>query len=90
MTEGMAVLESADYAKSRQRLIADPIVRAMAVGLNRDKSLSYKALIHEDGTPRMDFMLGANSEYAKRAGHEANAHIGAVAEALLLVLEGKV
>jgi hypothetical protein len=35
-------------------------------------------------------MLGANSEYAKRAGHEANAHIGAVAEALLLVLEGKV
>ena len=79
----MAVIEGPEYEVTRQRLMADPIVREMAIGclLNDPGQLA-----HEDGTPRYGFMLAALREYQARAGHPAECHIGGVAEAILRLL----
>jgi hypothetical protein len=76
-------IESPEYEATRLRLMADPIVREMAIGcLLNDPA----ALAHEDGTPRHEFMLAALREYEARAGHPAECHIGGVAEAILRLL----
>jgi hypothetical protein len=48
-----------------------------------------KNLIHEGGGPRMTFMTMANDEYDKRGGKIDARHIGAVAEAILIILKGE-
>lgn len=78
----MTVIESEDYEHTRQRLMKDPIVIAMAKGLaNEPKS----SLQHHLGTPRFDFMMAANKEYRERGGTDGG-HIGAIAEALLRLI----
>ncbi|MGW0061367.1 hypothetical protein ACWDTT_15755 [Streptosporangium sandarakinum] len=75
-------IRASHYDDAVSRLVADPIVRRMVVGLTSEADA---VLTHDDGkTPRFEFMQGANAEYAKRGG-VIDAHIGAVAEALLVL-----
>lgn len=81
----MATIRADHYREDVDRLIADPIVRDMAGGLAGE---SIANLTHDDGTPRFEFLLAANAEYTRRAGHGANAHLGGVPEALVAILLG--
>lgn len=75
-------IEAEHYDEARRILRDDPIVQDMARGL---AGTNRSFLAHDNGTPRFEFMNAANREYAARGGtHQA--HIGAVAEALLLIL----
>jgi hypothetical protein len=78
------VLESPDYEETRQRMMWDPIVIAMAKGL-RDVPRDQMAW---DGgnTPRHEFMLAANAEYRSRGGTDGG-HLGAVPEALIRLVD---
>lgn len=73
---------SNEYREEHQRLIDDPIIAAMAVGL-RDVPMDEMA--HDGGTPRHEFMGAANAEYRSRGG-EASFSIGGVANALLTLV----
>jgi hypothetical protein len=74
-----AVIEAAHYAEARSKLMADPIVVNMYLGLADVATID---MAHEDGTPRFEFMQAANRTYAGRGGTN-QAHLGAVAEALI-------
>ena len=82
----MATIEAAHYAEARTKFMNDPIVQTLAKGLT---DVPLDKLAHADGSPRWEFMQGANNEYGKRGG-KFHAHIGAVAEALLLILKNGV
>ena len=74
-------IEAAHYEQTRQRLLGDPIVVRMAAEL---RSMDRTMLVHDDGSPRWDFMRAANDEYRRRGGDQnAPLHIGAVAEAIV-------
>lgn len=75
------MIRDESYDAVVRELAADPIVREMAAGLlNPDEEL-----MDPDGTPKFAFQMGARHEYEFRAGRTAGGHIGAVAEALLLI-----
>lgn len=76
------VIEAEHYREARQALCADPIVQDMAAGVRHEP---LDELQHESGTPRFEFMLAANEEYRSRGG-KVTAHLGGVAEAILLIL----
>jgi len=78
------VIEGPEYQQTREKLKQDPIVIDMAGGL---KDVPLSELTHDDGHVTYDFMLASNAEYTKRAGHGPNAHIGGVAEALLMLVK---
>lgn len=81
----MTVICAAHYAEAVAALAADPIVIDMAAGLT---DVCRIKLASADGTPHWDLMRGANDEYAKRGGKGVpHQHIGAVAEALLSILD---
>jgi hypothetical protein len=78
---------SDDYRQAEARLRQSPAVRAMADGL---RGRPRSDLAHSDGTPRHEFMMAANAEYASRTAGSADLaprHIGAVASALLAILD---
>lgn len=78
------VIKAKHYGETEERLAQDPIVIAMAHGL---ADVPREQLVHEDGeSPRFEFMQSANSEYRSRGGEDGG-HIGAVAHALLKVLD---
>lgn len=79
----MIALASREYGEARAVLVAETIVQDMAKGLAGN---SISSLTHGDGTPQMTFMMAANNEYTKRGGTNL-AHIGAVAEALLILMK---
>lgn len=79
-------IEAEHYEETRLRLIQDPIVRDMAKTLPGPGS-SMDHILHEDGTPRFQFMQAANNEYRSRGGKDGG-HIGAIAEALIRILNG--
>lgn len=79
----MTAIRSADYAVAEARLAQDPIVLAMAAGLAHEPR---EQLAHDGGTPRHEFMGAANREYYERGGTDVG-HLGAVARALLAVLD---
>ena len=79
----MTVIRAAHYGETEARLANDPIVIAMAAGLS---GVSRDQMCHDDGTPRHEFMGAANREYRSRGGKDGG-HIGAVAHALLKVLD---
>lgn len=85
MTDRGFTIRAAHYGEAVTRLMADPIVIDMAAGL---AGVPMTALAHEDGTPRFEFMNGANREYHARGGTDG-AHIGGIAEALLNLLAAK-
>jgi hypothetical protein len=78
----MTVIESGDYENTRLRLMQDPVVIAMAKGLENEPR---SQLCWDDGSPKFDFMMSANAEYRKRGGKDGG-HIGAIAEALLRLI----
>lgn len=79
----MTAIRSADYAEREAQLAQDPIVLAMAAGLAQE---DREQLAHDSGTPRHEFMGAANREYYERGGTNVG-HLGAVAAALLAVLD---
>lgn len=82
-----AVIESPEYEATRQRLVDDPIVQALADELTAgiaEGHTSKSALVHDDGAPRFEMMQRCNAEYARRGG-VAGGHIGAVAEAIIRI-----
>lgn len=79
-----AIIKAAHYDETEAALALDPIVIAMAHGLN---GVPRSELVHidedgDEGGPRFEFMQSANSEYRERGGL-GGGHIGAVASALL-------
>lgn len=80
----MTVIKAAHYDETEKRLAQDSIVIAMAKGL---AGVKREDLVHANGTPRFEFMLSANKEYRERGGTDGG-HIGAIAHALLIVLDG--
>jgi hypothetical protein len=79
----MAVIRAAHYGETEARLMEDPIVIAMAMGL---ADVPRKELAHDGGeTPRFEFTQSANAEYRARGGQDGG-HIGAVSAALLKLL----
>lgn len=79
-------MEAAHYGETRQRLMRDPIVAKMASEIEAfDPKL--ERFLHEDGTPRFEFMQRANREYRDRGGKDGG-HIGAVAEAIRDLING--
>jgi len=81
----MAVLEAKHYQETRDRLAKDPIVIAMAASLTPEV---IDAETHDSGSVKFGFMLAANEEYAKRGG-SGQGHIGAVAEALAMIVRAR-
>jgi hypothetical protein len=81
----IAVLEAAHYGEARARFANDEIVRAMAEGL---RGVDLAQLEHEGGGARFEFLMAANDEYEARGGTD-RAHLGAIAEALLMILKGE-
>jgi len=80
----MTVIKSLEYEQTRQRLMADPIVIAMARSL---RGYALFELAHDSGTPRFEFAMAANREYERRGGDMTTPrHIGAVPEALLRLI----
>jgi hypothetical protein len=88
----VSMIESPDYEVIRQRLMKDPIVIAMAKGLEGE---DLSEMVHNPNlddpfnpnpTPRFEFMLAANKEYRKRGGKDGG-HIGAIAEVLLRLVK---
>ncbi|HEX4399669.1 MAG TPA: hypothetical protein VH136_18665 [Trebonia sp.] len=74
-------LRDESYDAAVRALAAEPVVREMAASLlNPDAEL-----LEPDGTPTYAFMMNARGEYEFRTGHAAAGHIGAVAEALMLI-----
>lgn len=80
------VIQAAHYGETEARLMEDPIVLAMAQGL---ADVPRKDLAHDDGGARFEFMQRANAEYRERGGKDGG-HIGAVANALLKLLDAGV
>ncbi len=76
-------IEAAHYGEARRVLREDPILQGMVPGL---LGVPIDNLTHPDGTPRFEFMGAANREYASRGGTN-QAHLGAVAEALVGLLK---
>ena len=81
------MLRAEHYDEAVERLVADPIIVAMAHGL---ANVDRDSLVHprDDEGPeqaRFEFMQMANAEYAMRGG-ASQAHVGAVSEALLILI----
>jgi len=81
------MLRAGHYDEAVERLVADPIIIAMAHGL---ATVDRDSLVHprDDEGPeqaRFEFMQMANAEYAMRGGAN-QAHVGAVSEALLILI----
>ncbi len=77
------VIEADHYREARNRLKRDPILRQMA---REVPPASRITLTHEDGGPRMFFCSRAWEEYKVRGG-KLEGHIGAAAEACIMVWE---
>ena len=79
----MTVIRSKEYDDAELRLMKDPIVYAMSRGL---AGVPRDQMVHENGTPRFEFMMAANNEYRARGGTDGMA-IGTIAHALLRLLD---
>ncbi len=87
MSERINVIESPEFARTRVRLAADPIVQAMACELIADLGLSAALEMTgaETGRIPLGFMTSALAEYNRRGG-TCSGHIGGVAEGMVKVL----
>lgn len=82
-------IQAAHYAETEKRLADDPIVVALAADVIAgvaQGSVSLDMFRHDSGTPRHGFMGNANAEYRRRGGTDGG-HIGAVANAILAVVD---
>lgn len=87
MNDRIDVIESPHYARTRARLMADPIVQTMAREMIDD--LGAAAALDRTGADTghiaFGFMNAALREYAKRGGTQSG-HIGGVAEAMVAII----
>lgn len=79
----MGAIRASHYGETEKRLASDPIIIAMAKGL---AGVPREEMFHENGTARHEFMMAANREYRSRGGTDGG-HIGAVANALKMILD---
>lgn len=83
----MATIRAKHYGETEERLTKDPVVIQMADEL-RGAWAGLKAdFTHEGGAPNFEFMMRANEEYRNRGGEDGG-HIGAIATAIINILEG--
>ena len=79
----MSTLLGDEYREEQAALMADPVVRAMAVSL---RPSDIAAEFHFDSdTPRFGFMMASNAEYRSRGGQHSRS-IGGVAHALAAIV----
>ena len=82
----MATIRAAHYGETEERLTKDPIVIAMASDLPWNEL--KERFTHESGEPTFDFMMRANQTYRDRGGKDGG-HIGAIATAIIMIIEGE-
>lgn len=80
-------LEAEHYREVRNKLADDPIVLAMAeeIRFMWEDPAQRKTLVYSNHAPRHELMDRANDEYRERGGTVTEKHIGAVAEALVMI-----
>ena len=79
----MACIKAAHYDETEQRLAQDPIVRELASEI--PWSILNERFTNDEGEPTSDFMMRANEAYRYRGGTDGG-HIGAIASAILLIM----
>lgn len=83
----MAIILAPQYREVVAALVKEPEVIAMAEGLAR---VPREQIVNEEGEPVWEFVLAACRELDKRGvGRELPLHIGAAAEALIILLKEK-
>lgn len=80
------LIESEVMSAARSRYATDPVVQSMAMDV---AEVPPSALVHDDGTVRIEFALAAIREYERRTGTYPECHIGGIAEAIMLILYGE-
>lgn len=90
-------IEANHYRETRAKLVADPIIQAMAAEIQQrvtlEEALAYfthngtRRGTDEGDGPTHRFMGQALDEYKKRGG-TVDTHIGGPAEAVLIILKG--
>lgn len=85
--EECAAIVDSHYADTVAQLVNDPHIIDMANGL---MAMPMEDLVHANGRPRHEFMMGALDEYNKRTaeGGGIGTHIGGPVDAVLIVLAG--
>ena len=79
-----AVILAPHYREVVIELVNNEIIQDMARGI---KNVPIERITHDDGEPRFEFMMVANDMFRNRGGStKGSQHIGAVAEALLKLL----
>lgn len=79
------IIRARHYEDAVMRLVQNPTVQDMAVEIKSVDKIRH--FLHEDGSPRCEFMMAANNEFSRRGGDaEGSYHIGAIAEAILKLL----
>lgn len=80
-------IEADRYRETRVRLKRNQVVKDLAEEI-KSGNVAKSELVHDDGTPRFEFMLGANAEFMRRTSDDSQPrHIGAVAEAIIELWE---
>lgn len=80
----MTSIQASHYAEKVAELRRDPTIQGMAVGLS---GIPRDSITHPDGGPRHEFMGVANDEYHNVRGGKIYGHLGAVAQALISLLD---
>jgi hypothetical protein len=65
----MTAIVSEDYAQAETRLRANPIIQNLAAGV---VTTPIAEMAHEDGTPRHEFMMAANRQFANTEAANAD------------------
>jgi len=76
-------IEAAHYQEAREAFKADPIIVNMAATVTLRQ---LRLDLHDDGSPRSGFMGLVWNVYRERGG-QLTGHIGAPAEALVMLLK---
>ncbi|AXC33447.1 hypothetical protein SEA_TIMOTHY_90 [Mycobacterium phage Timothy] len=78
----MAVIQDSSYREVEGKLRMEHQVVQMSIEVATAYANDKGFFVHDDGTPRFEFMQRANTEYRRRGG-TTSGHIGAVANAIL-------
>jgi len=78
-------IEATHYQEAREAFKADPIIEDMAATVTLAKLVHYGD-VHADGSPTSNLMGMVWDEYLRRGG-QLTGHIGAPAEALVMLLK---
>jgi hypothetical protein len=82
----MTCIKAAHYNETEQRLTNDPIVQQLASEI--PWNVINERFTNDAGEPTFDFMMRANEEYRFRGGEDGG-HIGAIANAIISIVEAE-